>query len=40
MVNGYAGDVAPGMDLLAKPFTIDALAARVREILDRAAPSS
>jgi two-component system cell cycle sensor histidine kinase/response regulator CckA len=39
-VSGYAGDVAPGMDLLAKPFTIDALAARVREILDRAAPSS
>jgi len=41
--SGYARDAIvhhgrldPGVDLLAKPFTFEALAAKVREIVDRA----
>jgi CheY-like chemotaxis protein len=41
-VSGYAGDavvrhglVAPGADFLQKPFTLEMLARKVREVLDR-----
>ena len=30
------GRLEPGIDLLAKPFTVEALAARIRDVLDRA----
>ena len=44
-MTGYAGSVldsqlAPGMDVIAKPFALDALAERVRAILEEAAPAA
>ena len=34
----HNGQLDPGVDLIGKPFTVEALAAKLREVLDRGAP--